>query len=301
MTRRRYSFLIADRRSGIVQRFTAPVGPAALVIAAVLAIPIGWTLNARWEAQAVIDHLKLQNARLEIENSSYRATASELMSDISSVQAAMSNLADRFQVDPLLRRSLDRLPDGFQVDARGGLPILRSVGVASPRYALDLLGDLLFTLDNRLQVIRHGVARREALAEATPIIWPATGWISGSYGYRQDPFTGEQDFHAAVDISTRKGQPVYATATGRILSASRSGNYGNLVEIDHGFDLVTRYGHLSEFAVAVGDTVRRGDVIGFVGATGRATGYHVHYEVWASGRTINPMRLLAETRPVSAN
>ena len=301
MTRRRYSFIIADRASGIVQRFTVQSRSTALVIAAILAIPIGCTLNAGWQAQAEIDRLKLQNARLEIENSSYRATASELMSNISSVQAAMSNLADRSQVDPALRHSLDRLPNDFQVDARGGLLMLRSVGVASPRYALDLLSDLLLTLDNRLQVIRHGVARREALAEATPIIWPAAGWISGSYGYRPDPFTGEQDFHAAVDISTRKGQPVYATATGRILSASRSGNYGNLVKIDHGFDLATRYGHLSEFAVEVGDTVRRGDVIGFVGATGRATGYHVHYEVWANGRTLNPMRLLAETRPVAAN
>ena len=175
MTRRRYSFIIADRASGIVQRFTVQSRSTALVIAAILAIPIGCTLNAGWQAQAEIDRLKLQNARLEIENSSYRATASELMSNISSVQAAMSNLADRSQVDPALRHSLDRLPNDFQVDARGGLLMLRSVGVASPRYALDLLSDLLLTLDNRLQVIRHGVARREALAEATPIIWARCG------------------------------------------------------------------------------------------------------------------------------
>ena len=301
MIPRRYSFIIADCASGIVHRFAVHVRPTAAVIVAILALPIGWTLNARWQSQAEIDQLQLQNARLEIENSSYRGAASELMTDISFVQAAMSNLADRSQVDPLIRRSLDRLPEGFQADASGGSAMLQPVGVASPRYALDLLSDVLSTLDNKLQVIRHGVARREALAEATPIIWPAAGWISASYGYRSDPFTGERNFHPAVDISTRKGQPVYATATGRIVSAARSGNYGNLVEIDHGFDLATRYGHLSEFAVAAGDTVRRGDVIGFVGATGRATGYHVHYEVWASGRTLNPMRLLAETRPASAN
>ena len=109
------------------------------------------------------------------------------------------------------------------------------------------------------------------------------------------------DFHPAVDISTQKGRPVYATATGRVFSAGRNGHYGNLVEIDHGFDLTTRYGHLSDFAVVVGDTVQRGEVIGYVGATGRATGYHVHYEVWSAGRSIDPRRLLAQSRTTSAN
>ena len=132
-------------------------------------------------------------------------------------------------------------------------------------------------------------------------MWPADGWLSASYGYREDPFTGERDFHPAVDISTRRGQPVYATATGRIASAGRSGNYGNLIEIAHGFGLSTRYGHLSDYAVNTGDTVMRGDVIGYVGATGRATGYHVHYEVWVNGRTLNPLRLTPENPTISAN
>ena len=90
-------------------------------------------------------------------------------------------------------------------------------------------------------------------------------------------------------------------APGRVASASRNGAYGNLVEIDHGFGLTTRYGHLSDFSVTPGDTVLRGEIIGSVGATGRATGAHVHYEVWAGDRTINPMRLLAESRPETAN
>jgi murein DD-endopeptidase MepM/ murein hydrolase activator NlpD len=163
-----------------------------------------------------------------------------------------------------------------------------------------LLQDLLNNLESRLQVVRHSVARREALAEATPAIWPADGWLSATYGYRTDPFTGQRAFHAAVDISTREGQPIYATASGRVVSASRSGAYGNLVAIEHGFRLKTRYGHLSDFAVKKGDTVTRGEVIGFVGATGRATGTHVHYEVWVNDRAMNPQRLLP-SRPLSAN
>ena len=301
MIPRRYTFIIADRPGGNVHRFTIPVRATLAVCAAILALPIVWTLNTRWEARSAVEHLRLANARLEIENATYRTATSQLTAQMTGLQAAMDNLTVRSEVDPLIRRSLDRLPDALQADVTGGRALLRSVRDATPSDAFNLLGDLLTNLDHKLQVIRHGVARREALADATPIIWPADGWISAGYGYREDPFTGERDFHPAVDISTRHGQPVYATATGRISSAERSGNYGNLVEIDHGFELATRYGHLSEFAVSLGDTVQRGDLIGFAGATGRATGYHVHYEVWASGRTLNPMRLLAETRPVDAN
>ena len=297
MIPKRYAFIVADRTSGAVHRFTLPVRPAAAVMAALLAVPIGWTFHARWDAQAHIGSLQLQNARLEVENASYRATATELTSGIASLQAAITSLSSRTGLDPVVRRSVDRLPEPLRAAAVGAGDTMS----APPGQTFDLLGDLLGTLEHRLQVVRHGVALREALASATPTRWPADGWLSGSYGYRSDPFTGERNFHPAVDISTRRGQPVYATATGRIASADRSGDYGNLIEIDHGFGLNTRYGHLAEYAVVAGDTVQRGDVIGYAGATGRATGYHVHYEVWANGRTINPLRLLPETRPAAAN
>ena len=294
---RRYSFIIANRTSGAVHRVTLPVRPAAAIIAAILALPIGWALEARRSAQAEIDRLQLQNVRLEIETSSNRATATELMADIASLRVAIANLSGRSGLDPVMRRSVDRLPETLRVAAVG----VNDSVEPSPRQTFGLLSDLLGTLDTRLQVVRRGVALREALAGATPNVWPADGWLSSAYGYRRDPFTGERDFHHAVDISTRRDQPVYAAAIGRVAAAGRSGNYGNLIEIDHGFGLNTRYGHLSKFAVTAGDTVQRGDLIGYAGATGRATGYHVHYEVWANDRTINPLRLLPETRPAAAN
>ena len=296
----RYSFIIADRTSGVVHRFTVRVRLAVAVVAVFLALPIGWAFNTHRMAQAEIDRLMLRTARTEIENSSYRATSGELVAHISALKAVTADLADRSDMDPAILRSFDRLPSSLHSENQTGLA-KRSAGVFSQHQTFDLLSDLLTTLDTRLQIIRHGIARREALADAIPIIWPANGWISATYGYRTDPFTGERGFHRAVDISTHRGQPVYATAAGRIASASRNGNYGNLVKIDHGFELSTRYGHLSRFAVGVGDTVRRGDIIGYAGATGRATGYHVHYEVWVSGRTLNPQRLLAESRLMSAN
>ena len=96
-------------------------------------------------------------------------------------------------------------------------------------------------------------------------------------------------------------QPVFATADGTVESAGRSGDYGNLIEIHHGFGLVTRYGHLSKFATTAGSAVSRSDVIGYAGDTGRTTGAHVHYEVRVNGRAMNPLQLGAEPRSQSAN
>jgi murein DD-endopeptidase MepM/ murein hydrolase activator NlpD len=109
---------------------------------------------------------------------------------------------------------------------------------------------------------------------------------------RADPFTGKRDFHPGLDISANTGTPIFATASGKVELAAPSGDYGNLVVVDHGYGLVTRYGHLSKFLVWQGSEVKRGDVVGYVGSTGRATGPHLHYEVLANGKLINPLQLL---------
>ena len=296
MFRKRYSLIIANRTTGATSRFTLGVGPACLLVLAFLVLPATLFVYAEWSTSLAVTRLQLRNARLELENSDYRATASELASHLSGLDDTMLELTGRVDMDPSMLRSMAQLPDSVQL----GAP--QTVTEAEGQLdAFDRLRILLGSLGERLARVRRAVAYREALASATPIIWPSDGWISGTYGYRTDPFTGERDFHPAVDISTQKGRPVYATATGRIFSAQRNGAYGNLVEIDHGFGLTTRYGHLSKFAAAVGDTVQRGDVIGYVGATGRATGYHVHYEIWSNGRTVNPKQLLLERPTTTAN
>ena len=116
--------------------------------------------------------------------------------------------------------------------------------------------------------MRVDVERRQALAAATPSIWPALGWVTGWFGNRSDPFTGEAGFHQGIDISLDRGQPVYATADGVVEAASYTGDYGNLIILQHDFGLTTRYGHLSGYAVKLGQEVARGQVIGYVGATG---------------------------------
>ena len=272
--------------------------PAVLAVAvSLLAAPFVLGLYLGSTAQATIDDLRTQVARLAREGAVQREAAERLSAQLPMLLATVEDLAERIGMDPALRAAVERLPDALR--AAPGRPDSDELEAAGQVF--ERLRDLLESVQDALQVVTLGVAHREALADATPTIWPADGWISASYGYRDDPFTGQRDFHPAVDISTRKGQPVYATATGRVTRASRNGAYGNLIEIDHGFGLTTRYGHLAAFVVAAGDTVVRGDVIGSVGATGRATGHHVHYEVRVNGRTINPHRLLVRPRSVAAD
>ena len=204
-------------------------------------------------------------------------------------------------MDAASARAMQNLPSLVRAKAMGGgtptqAPGFIAAALASPEDTFGLMRDVLGRLENRLEVVRTDVAKREALAAATPSIWPTVGWLTAGFGNRADPFTGESAYHPGLDIATEKGRPVYATAAGKVESAGWSGNYGNLLVVDHGYGLKTRYGHLSGFKVKAGDTVQRGEVIGFVGATGRATGSHLHYEVMANGQLINPLQLLTTPR-----
>lgn len=249
-------------------------------------------------AASEIEQLRTANANLELENHSYRTATGELTTQITVLQEAIGDLSDKSTLDPHLSQAISRLPAFVKNRAMGGStesePVRGWLSAVpfSPDDTFGVLRDLLGALEGRLQFVRTGVERRRALAAATPSLWPAQGWLSASYGYRRDPFTGARVFHPALDISTDRGEPIFAPANGTVESASYSGAYGNLVEISHGYGLMTRYGHMSRFAVRPGDSVKRGDIIGYVGSTGRATGSHVHYEVWVNGAPINPLQLL---------
>jgi murein DD-endopeptidase MepM/ murein hydrolase activator NlpD len=128
-----------------------------------------------------------------------------------------------------------------------------------------------------------------------PNIWPVEGRLMSHFGYRSDPFSGLGAFHAGVDISASTGTPVKATADGLVLSAERSGAYGRLVVLDHGNGLQTWYAHLSRFDVIEGQWVKRGEIVGRAGASGRVTSSHLHYEVRRGGSAINPHPYLRAT------
>jgi murein DD-endopeptidase MepM/ murein hydrolase activator NlpD len=138
-----------------------------------------------------------------------------------------------------------------------------------------------------------------ASSSAAPSLWPVVGEITGRFGERLDPFSGEGAFHAGVDIASHLGDAVRSTADGVVTVVDRRAGYGRLVVIDHGFGVTTWYGHMLDFNTNVGAQVKRGDIIGFEGATGHATGPHVHYEVRFYNTPVNPWRYLrgAEVAP----
>src|SRR5712664_2628338 len=132
-------------------------------------------------------------------------------------------------------------------------------------------------------------------ANSAPNLWPVEGQVTASFGERIDPFNGEGAFHSGVDISAVVGQPVLAPADGTVTFADFLGGYGRAVAMDHGHGITTRYGHLASFSVAAGQYVHRGDVLGYVGLSGRSTGPHLHYEVRINDTPVNPYKYLRMT------
>jgi murein DD-endopeptidase MepM/ murein hydrolase activator NlpD len=137
-------------------------------------------------------------------------------------------------------------------------------------------------------------SRRFLAVKAQPSLWPVDGRLMSGFAQRTDPFSGEGAFHKGVDISAPTGTPVRSTADGIVIQAEPvAGGYGRLVRIDHGGDVQTYYAHLSHISVREGQEVRRGDIVGMVGSTGRVTAPHLHYEVRLGGAPVNPYRYLA--------
>jgi len=303
MASRRYTIIVADRKSGVVRRATISLRPVLFFSTLALALPVLIGIGAAWKAKSEVADLETSHRALESENASFRSATNELTTQISSLEAAIQDLGARSALDPNVARTMDKLPALVKARAMGGSTeadrtaqrTLSSIG--TPEDTFGLLRTLLESLASRLDVVSRSVDRRNALAAATPSIWPAQGWLSSTMGRRADPITGGEDFHSGLDIAGERGQPVFATAAGTVTHVGYQGGYGNLIVLDHGFGLETRYGHLLNYSVKVGAHVKRGDVIGHVGNSGRSTGYHLHYEVLANGKLLNPLQLLSQQKP----
>lgn len=133
---------------------------------------------------------------------------------------------------------------------------------------------------------------QQNLLASTPAVRPCQGWTTSRFGYRKSPFTGRREFHKGYDIANRKGTPIIATADGVVTYSGPKGLLGNMVMIDHGHGMVTRFGHIYKIVVKRGQTIKRGDTIALMGNTGRSTGPHVHYEVHLNGIPVNPEKYI---------
>jgi murein DD-endopeptidase MepM/ murein hydrolase activator NlpD len=166
------------------------------------------------------------------------------------------------------------------------------------RRRLDQLSRQIETKGDHLRLIESELmddrVKKNQLPTALPV---AADWSASGFGWRIDPFTGEQAMHDGVDFVAEPGTPIVAAAGGIVLVAERHPHYGNMVEIDHGNDLTTRYAHASELFVKPGMLVKRGQKIAAVGSTGRSTGPHLHFEVRYKGIAQNPNRFLQNAQP----
>jgi murein DD-endopeptidase MepM/ murein hydrolase activator NlpD len=145
-----------------------------------------------------------------------------------------------------------------------------------------------------LQELDHFFKDQKSFLQSTPSIWPTRGWVTSGFGYRESPFTGLRENHEGWDIGARSGSAVRATADGMITVAGRERGYGKLIEIDHGYGIVTRYGHNSKNLIKVGSKVKRGQIVALVGNTGRSTGPHLHYEILVNSVPTNPKNYILE-------
>ena len=186
-------------------------------------------------------------------------------------------------VQPPQAQKNEVVPAGIDIDELAFSPVLQQltdVGNQAQRRTFEMQR-LLSKLD-----------KKRSLLSSIPSVYPVKGWVSSGYGYRVSPFTSERTRHRGMDIASAIGTPILAPADGVVIFSGRKENFGNFIMIAHGYGIVTRYGHNAHNLVQPGQKVTRGDQIGTVGASGRTTGPHLHYEVWVNGHPSNPRKFI---------
>ena len=182
---------------------------------------------------------------------------------------------------------------GTEDFTKGYLPLLRQELLA--RKMNTFLKQLSYDAnleEVRQQELLQVLRKNSEIMAATPSIWPVEGWVSSAFGSRGSPFSGRREFHKGHDIKAKTGTPIQSPAKGVVTYAGWHGAYGHTIIISHGNGITTRYAHMQKYVLKEGEKVDRGDLIGYVGSTGRSTGSHLHYEVMLNGVCVNPMQYI---------
>jgi murein DD-endopeptidase MepM/ murein hydrolase activator NlpD len=249
-----------------------------------------------------------REARLESRELPASVKSATLAGDGAGLDGTLSRIA--FSLDQVEKRQnlvLADMEERYDSKARGMRSVLGDLGVSLLRVPRGAVGGPYVPLKApranasnfdhqlyRINVARAEVDRLTRSLSVVPVRKPLPGQLefSSPFGVRSDPFLGKPAMHTGVDLRGEYGEPVHATADGKVTHAGWDGGYGKMVEIDHGNGLATRYGHLSEIDVKVGQQVRIGQVVGKIGSTGRSTGPHLHYETRINNEAVDPQRFL---------
>ncbi|ABM27172.1 M23 family metallopeptidase [Nitratidesulfovibrio vulgaris] len=230
--------------------------------------------------------------------------STQLLAMTGKLQGLQADLTRVQQFDTKLRLMINMEKDPTEVQtsmggsrtedlSKGYLPLHRQELLARKMHTFikQLATDVRLE-EVRQQELLHALRANRDILAATPSIWPTEGFISSTFGSRKSPFTSRGEFHKGLDINNRPGTPIWAPARGTVTFAGTDGAYGNCVILQHGAGLSTRYAHMQRFVVKEGQSIQRGDIIGYVGSSGRTTGPHLHYEVRVNGVCVNPMRYI---------
>jgi murein DD-endopeptidase MepM/ murein hydrolase activator NlpD len=293
LRKRFYILFVARDAEGQLRKIPIPLHYVQVFLAGALIGMLSITGMAGSYARMLMKVMRFNQVRAEKEQLKHRYTRLEKVAQERDVQvASLGSLAsevsalyglkaqpllatayhDHSLADEQVKKSLDQFSMLKTSALNGGAAIGISMGMRRNLTAADWL---------RLSEV--------------PNLWPVEGRVTGSFGERIDPFNGEGAFHSGIDISTSYGNRVIAPADGVVDFADFYSGYGRMIEIEHSQGFSTRYGHLASFAVTPGQTVHRGQVIGYVGLSGRSTGPHLHYEVWLHNNPVNPYNFLRTT------
>ena len=270
-----YAFIIAHtpKPSSRIRRFCVNKRSLRLLALFVIVL-ISASIYGFYGLTQQAAHLKtsIENQRLRAENEKQRRELNNLNQRVEAVEDTSRKLAEKSGV-----LELSSLP-----------------GSGGPAEPID--EESLATLDAKMAQLERNMQSYEAVLRErgyTPTVWPVEGKLEGGFGGRRNPFGGgSYEFHSGQDIEAPMGAPIVSGASGTVSFVGWQNGYGQLVVIDHGGGLTTRYGHLSRIGVSLAQKVQRGEFIGNVGSTGRSTGPHLHYEVRINDQPVNPLQYL---------
>lgn len=290
--KRNYTLMIVPHRGNKVYRFQMPFRfiKACVATVAVLAvfaatglIHYQFTIN---QAKAELDELQ----KLRSVNMAQAGQLNQLAKNTAILQEEMMKLN---QIDAEVRRLLNKEESAGTSRSGVARPGATHAGEGGPviRPQADELNNLVKDLQVSAKVrgeslakLRESLIERNARIAATPSIWPSQGVITSRFGWRW----GGSDWHPGIDVAADSGTPIVATADGVVVASGWNGGYGRQVIVDHGYGITTSYAHNSENAVSVGQKVKKGQIVAYMGSTGFSTGPHVHYEVKVNGTAVNP-------------
>ncbi len=295
MKGKHYTFFIASGASGSMRRIRVP--SYALHFLALLAVVGGITVIAGMGSYSrmlwkITDYnsLRRQQDTLKEQYTQLQTQVKDTNQRLNSLQSLAGEVAFAYGITRFRQTPFGLTDAAAEPDEMTDADFENSIA----QYSYLAKSVSFATMSGGMRILP---ASQLTTLGVTPTLWPVVGEITGHFGERLDPFSGEGAFHAGLDIASHYGDEVHATADGVVEEADQRAGYGRLVVINHGFGVTTWYGHLSGFKVQPGTTIKRGDIIGFEGQSGRSTGPHLHYEVRMNNTPVNPWRYLRDLTP----